>query len=66
MSDWDVAYRDNAEVAERPLWDAPTGSLVWVDIYGGRVHLLEIPGGHSTIAASSPVGAAALEAPGVS
>jgi sugar lactone lactonase YvrE len=64
MSDWDVAYRDNAEVAERPLWDAPTGSLVWVDIYGGRVHLLEMPGGHSTIAASSPVGAAALRSAG--
>jgi sugar lactone lactonase YvrE len=64
VSGWEVAYRDDAEVAERPLWDAATGSLVWVDITGGLVHRLEIPGRHSKVAVSAPVGAAALRSRG--
>jgi sugar lactone lactonase YvrE len=64
VSDWQVAFHDDAELLERPVWDAATRSLVWVDIKGGVVHRLEMQGRHSTIAARAPVGAAALRAGG--
>lgn len=36
--EWDVAVAGGCEIAERPVWDERSGSLVWVDVTRGVVH----------------------------
>jgi sugar lactone lactonase YvrE len=38
IGEWTILARSGCEIAERPVWDAPTASLLWVDIPTGRVH----------------------------
>ncbi len=57
---WEVAFADDAELAEHPLWDERTGTVVWVDITSGRVHRLGADGGHDVAGFGAAVGAAAL------
>jgi sugar lactone lactonase YvrE len=57
---WETAYADDAELGERPLWDERTGTLIWVDAYGGIVHRLGDDGRHTALAVGPPLGAAAL------
>ena len=61
---WETAFADDAELAERPLWDERTGSVVWVDAYGGSVHRLFEDGGHTRLDVGAPLGAAGLRAGG--
>lgn len=35
---WQVLIEAFAEIAERPVWDSATGSLLWVDITAGSIH----------------------------
>jgi sugar lactone lactonase YvrE len=37
----EIAVRANAKLAEGPRWDAATGRLLWVDIEGCELHVLE-------------------------
>ncbi len=57
---WETAYADDAELGERPLWDERTGTLIWVDSYGGIVHRLGDDAQHTALAVGAPLGAAAL------
>ena len=38
LSEFDVAVEARAELGEGPRWDAASGTLLWVDIPGHRVH----------------------------
>ena len=60
MTDWDTAFADDVELAERPLWDDRTESVVWVDCYGGAVHRLWEDGRHRVLATGDEIGAAGL------
>jgi sugar lactone lactonase YvrE len=62
---WEVTAAPSAELGERPVWDASTGCLIWVDINAGQLHRLD-PGGADQVIASAgvPVGAAAPRAAG--
>ena len=40
-SDWTVAADVHAILGEGPWWDAPTATLLWVDIEGRRLHRLD-------------------------
>lgn len=54
-----------AEVGEAPRWDARTARLMWVDIFGGSVHLFDPATGlDESESFDVPVGAAALCASG--
>lgn len=64
MTVWETAFRDDAELAERPLWDERTETVVWVDITRGRMNRLEAGGACSTVELEPPVGACALRAGG--
>jgi sugar lactone lactonase YvrE len=57
---WEVTAAPAAELGERPVWDARTGRLIWVDINAGQLHEFD-PGGADRVIASAgvPVGAAA-------
>jgi sugar lactone lactonase YvrE len=62
---WEVAAPAGVELGERPVWDALTNSLVWVDINAGHLHRLSADDVDSVIAtAGVPVGAAAPRAGG--
>ena len=72
---WEVTAAPRVELAERPVWDARTGCLIWVDIEAGQLHQLCIDqrridehgptAGDSVIAtAGVTVGAAAPRAGG--
>lgn len=67
---WEVTAARGVELAERPVWDARTGCLIWVDIEAGQLHQLCIDqrgptAGDSVIAtAGVAVGAAAPRAGG--
>jgi sugar lactone lactonase YvrE len=57
---WDVAAASGAELGERPVWDANTSCMIWVDINAGQLHRLSAETGDSIIASAGvPVGAAA-------
>ncbi len=36
--DWRVVVAAGCEIGERPVWDARSGSVVWVDMTAGAVH----------------------------
>jgi sugar lactone lactonase YvrE len=57
---WSVALAAGCELAERPVWDDRSQTLVWVDILGGNAHRLSPGGGDTTIRAEPPLGAAGL------
>lgn len=38
VGEWTVLADTGCEVADRPVWDAPTSSLLWVDVLAGRLH----------------------------
>jgi sugar lactone lactonase YvrE len=59
----EVAVRANAKLAEGPRWDAATGRLLWVDIEGCELHVLE-SGEDRAIGFGARVGAAAPTAGG--
>jgi sugar lactone lactonase YvrE len=67
---WEIAVASGAELAERPVWDASTNCLIWVDIKAGHLHQLRVSqsgadAGDTIIAtAGVPVGAAAPRADG--
>ena len=62
---WEVTAAPAVELAERPVWDARTGCVIWVDIAAGQLHRLSPQGGDSVIAtAGVPVGAAVPRARG--
>jgi sugar lactone lactonase YvrE len=57
---WEVAAATGAELAERPVWDTSTASLIWVDINAGLLHRLTSEDCDEVIASLAvPVGAAA-------
>jgi sugar lactone lactonase YvrE len=53
-----------AELGEGPFWDAPSGSLYWVDIPVGRVHRLDGDGAHRSWDIGQAVGAVVTRASG--
>jgi sugar lactone lactonase YvrE len=62
---WEVTAAPAVELGERPVWDANTGCMIWVDIAAGQLHRLSAQTGDSVIAtAGVPVGAAAPRAGG--
>ncbi len=62
---WTVTAAPAVELGERPVWDASTGCVIWVDIAAGQLHRLSERDGDSVIAtAGVPVGAAAPRAGG--
>jgi len=54
----EIAVRANAKLAEGPRWDAATRRLLWVDIEGCELHVLE-SGKDRAIRLDAMVGAAA-------
>ena len=57
---WEVTAAPTAELGERPVWEASSGRLIWVDINAGQLHELDPDGSDRVIASAGvPVGAAA-------
>ncbi len=62
---WEVTAAPAAELGERPVWDASSGRLIWVDINAGQLHQFDAESGDRVIASAGvPVGAAAPRAAG--
>jgi sugar lactone lactonase YvrE len=62
---WEITAAPAAELGERPVWDARTGRLIWVDINAGQLHEFDLGGTDRVIAtAGVAVGAAAPRAAG--
>jgi len=56
----DVLVPDAGELCEGPCWDRRTGTLVWVDIMAGEVHVVDPATGARTVhRLGMPVGAVA-------
>ena len=56
---WEVTAAPTAELGERPVWEASSGRLIWVDINAGQLHELDPDGSDRVIASAGvPVGAA--------
>jgi sugar lactone lactonase YvrE len=54
----EVALDARAQLAEAPLWDEETGTLLWVDILAGQVHRFDPRTGSDTwVNLDAPVGA---------
>jgi sugar lactone lactonase YvrE len=65
MSGRPVPVTSPAFLAESPVWDAGTRSLLWVDIMAGDVHRLDAATGHDrVIHVDVPVGAVAARRSG--
>ncbi|MBN6054905.1 SMP-30/gluconolactonase/LRE family protein, partial [Nonomuraea sp. RK-328] len=63
--DWSVAADSRCVVAERPVWDARTASLYWVDCLRGEVHRRRDPApGEVVWRSGSTAGAAVLREDG--
>src|SRR6266851_2203713 len=63
--DVEVVLEAHAQVGEGPVWDERTNTLVWVDIMGNAVHVLDPASGTDrAIDVGQPVGAAALREQG--
>jgi len=60
VTEWEIAFRDDAELLERPVWDDRTETVIWVECNAGFVHRLDMAGGHTAIDVGRRVGAAAL------
>jgi L-arabinonolactonase len=61
----EVALHIRAERAERPLWDAPTARLWWVDITGQRVRCYDPESGADcSWPVSGPPGGVVLDTDG--
>jgi sugar lactone lactonase YvrE len=61
MSEIEVVLQPHAAVAEGPVWDERTSTLVWVDIMANAVHVFDPASGDDrAIDLGQPVGAAAL------
>jgi sugar lactone lactonase YvrE len=61
----EVVLDAHASVGEGPTWDERTGTLVWVDIMGGAVHVYDPATGQDrVIEVGQPVGAAVLREAG--
>lgn len=62
---WRVIVASNSEIGERPVWDAHTRTLLWVDVLAGRIHRSsqavdpEVDWADSSITVGGVVGAAA-------
>jgi sugar lactone lactonase YvrE len=55
----EVVLEAHASVAEGPVWDEPTATLVWVDIMNNRVHRFDPASGEDrSVDVGQPVGAA--------
>jgi sugar lactone lactonase YvrE len=62
---WEVAAAVGVELGERPVWDASTGRLIWVNISAGELHQFSAATGDNVIATTGvPLGAAAPRAGG--
>jgi sugar lactone lactonase YvrE len=60
---WEVTAAPGVELAERPVWDARTGCLIWVDIDAGQLHQLCIDRGddqHGPTAGDSVIATAGV------
>jgi sugar lactone lactonase YvrE len=65
MSGAPVPVTPPAYLAESPIWDAGTGSLLWVDIMAGDVHRLDPGTGQDQVShVDVPVGAVAVHRAG--
>jgi sugar lactone lactonase YvrE len=60
VTEWEVAFRDDAELLERPVWDDRTETVIWVDCNAGFVHRLDMGASHTAVDVGRRVGAAAL------
>ncbi|MCZ8514520.1 SMP-30/gluconolactonase/LRE family protein [Paenibacillus filicis] len=61
----ELVWDGKATLGEGPVWDARSGMLLWVDIYGKRVHWLEIvSGAHRSLQLDQMIGAAVLRQSG--
>jgi sugar lactone lactonase YvrE len=47
VTEWEIAFRDDAELLERPVWDDRTGTVIWVECNAGFVHRLDMAGSHT-------------------
>lgn len=71
VDEWTTLVPSDNELGERPLWDASTGTVVWVDVHAGTLHRATPPAegraapwADSTVPVGSTVGAVALRADG--
>ena len=73
VGSWHVAVASACELAERPVWDARSGTIVWADVIGGVLHR-STPAGtegatagawyDETVSVGDVLGAAALRTDG--
>ena len=69
LGEWTALAEQRCEVAERPVWDAATSSLLWVDVLAGRLHrsrptAVDGPWSDDVVQLGSSLGAVALRADG--
>ena len=68
--DWKVAVQAGCELGEHPVWDAASGTVVWVDLVTGEVHRSTPPsrqGGvwdDTSVAVGAAIGVVALREDG--
>lgn len=63
--DLEVALDCKADLGEGPWWDQRTRSLLWLDLFEGRIHAFDPSSGHDTsIGVEQPIGGFALRADG--